>query len=50
MMKDAMDRVVNAAHKHSTMTLIYGAEDTEHNEALVLLPLFHRAAAHLVKE
>ena len=35
-MKDAIAQVVNAAHKHSTMTLIYGAKDTEHNEAVVL--------------
>jgi len=49
-MKDAIDQVVNAAHKHSIMTLIYGAKDTEHNEAVVLLPFFKRAAAHLRKE
>jgi uncharacterized protein YeaO (DUF488 family) len=49
-MKDAIDQVVNAAHKHSIMTLIYGAKDTEHNEAVVLLPFFKRAATHLVKE
>jgi len=29
-MKDAIARVVDAAHKHSTMTLIYGAKDSEH--------------------
>ena len=49
-MQDAIARVVNAAHKHSTMTLIYGAKDAEHNEAVVLLPFFKRAAAHLAKE
>ena len=49
-MKDAIDQVVNAAHKHSIMTLIYGAKDTEHNEAVALLPFFKRAATHLVKE
>jgi uncharacterized protein YeaO (DUF488 family) len=48
-MRDAVARVTNAAHKHSTMTLIYGAKDTEHNEAVVLLPFFKRAVAHLVK-
>ena len=48
--EDAIARVVNAAHKHSIMTLIYGAKDTEHNEAVVLLPLFKRAAARLAKE
>ena len=49
-MRDAVARVANAAHKHSTMTLIYGAKDTEHNEAVVLLPFFKRAAAHLAKQ
>ena len=49
-MKDAIDHVVNAAHRHSTMTLVYGAKDTEHNEAVVLLPFMKRAAAHLAKE
>jgi uncharacterized protein YeaO (DUF488 family) len=49
-MKDAIAQVVNAAHKHSTITLIYGAKDTEHNEATVLRPFFKRAAAHLAKE
>ena len=47
---DAITQVVSAAHKHSTMTLIYGAKDTEHNEAVVLLPFFKRAAAHVAKE
>jgi uncharacterized protein YeaO (DUF488 family) len=42
--------VVKAAHKYATMTLIYGAKDTEHNEAVVLLPFMKRAAAHLAKE
>jgi uncharacterized protein YeaO (DUF488 family) len=50
MKDDAITQVVSAAHKHSTMTLIYGAKDTEHNEAVVLLPFFKRAAAHLAKE
>ena len=48
--KDAIALVVNAAHEHSTLTLIYGAKDTEHNEAVVLLPFFKQAAAHLAKE
>jgi uncharacterized protein YeaO (DUF488 family) len=43
-MKDAISQVLNAAHKHSTMTLIYGAKDTEHNEAVVLASIFKRAA------
>jgi uncharacterized protein YeaO (DUF488 family) len=29
------------------MTLIYGAKDTEHNEAVVLAPIFKRVAAKL---
>lgn len=49
--KDAIVRVAKAADKHSTMTLIYGAKDTEHNEAVVLLPFFKRAATqHLAKQ
>ena len=48
--KNAIAQVVNAAHKHSTMTLIYGAMDTEHNEAVVLLPFFKRSAANLAKQ
>lgn len=41
--KDAISEIVHAAHQHSTITLIYGAKDTEHNEAVVLLPIFKRA-------
>jgi uncharacterized protein YeaO (DUF488 family) len=48
-MKAAVARVVNAAHKHSTMTLVYAAKNTEYNEAVVLQPFFKRAAAHLAK-
>jgi uncharacterized protein YeaO (DUF488 family) len=44
-MKGAIAQFLNAAHKHSTMTLIYGAKDTEHNEAVVLASIFKRAAA-----
>ena len=43
--KDAIAQVLNAAHKHSTTTLIYGAKDTEHNEEVVLASIFKRAAA-----
>ena len=43
-MKNAIAEVVNAAHKHSTMTLIYGAKDTEHNEAVVLLPFLQASS------
>jgi uncharacterized protein YeaO (DUF488 family) len=48
--KAAIAQVVEAAHKNSTMTLIYGAKDMEHNEAVVLLPFFERAAARVAKE
>lgn len=37
-MKYAVTRVTNAAHKHSTTTLNYGAKNTQHNEAAILLP------------
>ena len=40
-------RSFHAAQKHSAMTLIYGAKDMEHNEAVVLAPIFKRAAAKL---
>ncbi len=43
--KDAIAQIVQAAQNRSTMTLIYGAKDTEHNEAVVLQPIFKRAAA-----
>ncbi len=35
---------LQAAKKHSTITLIYAAKDTEHNEAVVLQPIFKRRA------
>ena len=44
-MKDAIAQVLNGAHIHSTMTLIYGAKDPEHNDAVVLASIFKRAAA-----
>ena len=40
----------NAAQKHSTMTLNYGAKDTDHNKAVILLPSFKRAVSHVAKE
>jgi uncharacterized protein YeaO (DUF488 family) len=49
-MKNAIVQVVKAAHKNSTVTLIYGARDTEHNEAVVLLPFFKQAVAHPAKK
>jgi uncharacterized protein YeaO (DUF488 family) len=36
---------IQAARGRSAMTLIYGAKDTEHNEEIVLLPVFRRTAA-----
>lgn len=35
---------VQQAKKHSTITLIYAAKDTEHNEAVVLQALFKKRA------
>jgi uncharacterized protein YeaO (DUF488 family) len=35
---------VQKAKKHSTITLIYAAKDTEHNEAVVLQALFKKRA------
>lgn len=46
-MKDAIAQLVHAAQAHSTMTLIYGAKDTVHNEAVVLRPIFKRAAGSI---
>jgi uncharacterized protein YeaO (DUF488 family) len=42
--RDAIEQIVHAAQRHCAMTLIYGAKDTEHNEAVVLAPIFKRAA------
>jgi uncharacterized protein YeaO (DUF488 family) len=47
--KEAIAQIVRAAQKDSAMTLIYGAKDTEHNEAVVLQPIFKRAAARVQK-
>ncbi|MGB6132812.1 MAG: DUF488 family protein [Acidobacteriaceae bacterium] len=35
---------LQAARKHSTITLIYAAKDTQHNEAVVLQAIFKRRA------
>lgn len=37
--------ILNAAKPSKTITLLYGAKDTEHNEAVVLRALFERVAA-----
>ena len=47
--REAITQIVHAAQKHSAITLIYGAKDTEHNEAVVLEPIFKRAAARVQK-
>jgi uncharacterized protein YeaO (DUF488 family) len=36
--------IVQAARKHPAITLVYGAKDTEHNEAVVLQAIFKRMA------
>ena len=43
-LQKAIAETLRAAGKHSTMTLIYGAKDTEHNEAVVLQEIFKRRA------
>jgi uncharacterized protein YeaO (DUF488 family) len=35
---------LQAARKHSAITLIYAAKDAEHNEAVVLRTIFKRRA------
>lgn len=47
--RKAITQIVRAAHGHSAITLIYGAKDTEYNEAVVLKPVFARAAAKVGK-
>lgn len=41
----SIGEVLNAAKRTKTITLVYGAKDTEHNEAIVLRKLFERIAA-----
>ncbi|MEI9967539.1 MAG: DUF488 family protein [Terracidiphilus sp.] len=36
--------IVQAARKRSAITLVYGAKDTEHNEAVVLQGIFKKIA------
>lgn len=43
--KEAIAQIIHAAQKYSAITLVYGAKDTEHNEAVVLQPVFEKAAA-----
>ncbi len=42
---ESIDEILAAAKRAKTITLLYGAKDTEHNEAVVLRVLFERAAA-----
>jgi uncharacterized protein YeaO (DUF488 family) len=44
LLKGAIADTVHAALKHSKITLIYAAKDTEHNEAVVLQAIFKRRA------
>lgn len=37
--------LLNSAKRSKTITLVYGAKDQEHNEAVVLRDLFERVAA-----
>lgn len=41
----SMDEILDAAKRTKTITLVYGATDTEHNEAIILRSLFERAIA-----
>lgn len=41
----SIGEVLNAAKRTKTITLVYGAKDAEHNEAIVLRKLFERIAA-----
>lgn len=41
----SIGEVLDAAKRTKTITLVYGARDTEHNEAVVLRRLFERIAA-----
>lgn len=38
----AIDEIIDAAKKASVITLVYGAKDTEHNEAIVLQGVLQR--------
>ncbi len=41
----SITEILDAAKSADTITLVYGAKDTEHNEAVVLRALFERVAA-----
>jgi len=42
---DAVSELIASAKTAKTITLLYGAKDREHNEAVVLQKLFERQAA-----
>jgi len=42
--KDEIQHVFDAAHDRPTITLLYSAKDTEHNQAVVLKGVFERLA------
>ena len=44
--KATITKTIRAAEDVPAITLIYGAKDTEHNEAMVLLPIFKRMSPH----
>jgi len=40
--KEVLDQLKTLKKKHKTITLVYGAKDTEHNEAVVLAMLLDK--------
>ena len=42
-----VSEILDAAKPAKTITLVYGAKDTEHNQAVVLRDLFEKAACSL---
>ena len=43
-------QTIHAAAKRNAITLIYGAKDTEHNEAIILQRIFKRIASSKLSE
>ena len=41
----SVNAILDAAGRYKTITLLYGAKDTEHNEAVILRDLFVQQAA-----
>ncbi|MHB8141731.1 MAG: DUF488 domain-containing protein [Vulcanimicrobiaceae bacterium] len=44
---ETIEELLKLARSAKTITLVYAAKDTEHNEAIVLRELFTRIAEHL---